>query len=238
MKRLHFPFFNLALISLSGVEQSQQVRAQIDAALQITREIFAKAGLGVGRVFRIAMSVANSPRRITTQDLVDRYGIDGDAIEIIFFQGSFGDSTVGRTPYRGDGFQVLLQPTFMWTGRTTAHELGHFLIGTSALTSRHKNNPLNLMAQSSGAAGFWVSGTWLPDLIQGAYLDYTQVRLIREKIWVKKSCFPLTVDESEPSWIAESPPDEESTEENPEFRSSTREGSDEGASATKQSPES
>jgi hypothetical protein len=212
MKRLHRPFFNIAAISLDGIESSTNACNSIDGAIQLTREIYARAGFGIGRVWRLGLTSEDVQEQISVSNLVHGYGVQGNAIEVFFFFGNYTDdgigvnTVVGETPPTGDGVTVLLQPYFLANGRTTAHELGHFLIGVrnqhniidqlgALINTGHSNNPLNLMCQSSNAQK--IPGTLLMDIVSGAQLDSFQRDAIRSNQWVQNSCFPWSIDDEE-----------------------------------------
>lgn len=125
----------------------------LDCAVQMARDIYGAAGVGIGRYNRwwlIPLSDNTGYEVIDddceASDLVDEYNAPGGGIDIFFVQ-AYAGSTVGLYPAKGDGVVVeSRENNFLGTARTFSHELGHFFgLG-------HENDkPNNLMCQSGSA---------------------------------------------------------------------------------------
>jgi hypothetical protein len=125
----------------------------LDCAVQMARDIFGAAGIGIGRYDRWWMIPLSDNTGYDVidddceaSDLVDEFDAPGGGIDV-FFVLSYAGSTAGLYPWKGDGVVVeSREMTFLGTARTFSHELGHYLgLG-------HENDkPNNLMCQSSQA---------------------------------------------------------------------------------------
>lgn len=153
VKRVQKRHFHLDLIRV-GTNPNGRLPAvdeeNLDCAVQWARDIFAPAGLGIGRVIRwwlIPLSDNTGYDDIEdaceAEDLVDEFNAPGGGIDV-FFVLNISDTFVGIFPSKSDGVVVESRGgTFLGTARTFAHEIGHFLgLG-------HENGrPSNLMCQS------------------------------------------------------------------------------------------
>jgi len=140
-------YFNINLIRV-GIEFFTEADEQdLDAAIQLTRDIYAQVGLGIGRVERWALTAADAKglENITSysdaQSLTDDWYVANDGIDV-FVVRSFAGVTAGRSAINGscdkhskffmNGSVVTIHkyiglPNSWTTGLILAHELGHYL---------------------------------------------------------------------------------------------------------------
>lgn len=133
---------------LAGVDEQN-----LDCAVQMARDIYGAAGIGIGRYDRwwLISLADNTGYEVIdddceASDLVDEYDAPGGGVDVFFVQ-AYAGSTVGLHPWKGDGVVVESRENdFLGTARTFAHELGHYFgLG-------HENDkPNNLMCQTSKA---------------------------------------------------------------------------------------
>lgn len=156
MKRLQQTHFHLDCVRV-GTDSSDLLapvdEQNLDCAVQMARDIYGAAGIGIGRYDRwwlIAMADGTGYDVIDddceASDLVDEYDAPGGGVDVFFVQ-AYAGSTVGLTPAKGDGVVVESRETdFLGTARTFSHELGHFF------SLGHENgSPNNLMCQTTFA---------------------------------------------------------------------------------------
>lgn len=136
MQRLRLNHFALNVIRVgtdsAGLLMPNQEQ-NLDCAIQVTRDIFSAAGIGIGRVERwwlIPLADNTGFEVIDSHDeaeeLVESFTVPHGGVDVFFVQGYVGD-TLGLYPAKGDGNRRVVQPNnFPGTGRTMAHELGHF----------------------------------------------------------------------------------------------------------------
>jgi len=126
------PHINLDLIRV-GIEDFTTVREQeLDVAVQITRELYARIGLGVGRVLRFSIKKADA-RGLTvieTEDdvyeLIDNFSAPGGGMDV-FFVKDIELRADGETPVKDPEGTVVSLTGSTTTGIALAHELGHYL---------------------------------------------------------------------------------------------------------------
>jgi hypothetical protein len=156
MKRLQQTHFHLDCVRV-GTDSSDLLapvdEQNLDCAVQMARDIYGAAGIGIGRYDRwwlIALADGTGYEVIDddceASDLVDEFDAPGGGVDVFFVQ-AYAGSTVGLTPAKSDGVVVESRETdFLGTARTFSHELGHFF------SLGHENgSPNNLMCQTTFA---------------------------------------------------------------------------------------
>jgi len=129
---LQGPHINLDLIRV-GIEDFTTAKEQeIDIAVQITRELYKRIGLGVGRVLRFSVKKADArghtiietPGEVT--DLIDDFDGPGGGMDVFLVKDmDFG--LAGATPAKNPEGCVVEMTGTTGTGVSLAHELGHYL---------------------------------------------------------------------------------------------------------------
>src|SRR5207247_4104781 len=129
---LQGPHINLDLIRV-GIEDFTTSREQeVDVAVQITREIYARIGLGVGRVLRFSIKKADARGHTVIEtedeafDLIDEFSAAGGGMDV-FFVKDIDFELDGGTPSKDPEGTVVQTTGTTTTGIALAHELGHFL---------------------------------------------------------------------------------------------------------------
>lgn len=146
---LNGPHFDLTLILAGADTMTEKDSAVIDFAVHRTREIYATAGVGVRLVRRDkrAAGVAGGHDTISTSAEIDQASreltVDGRIVPVVFpafmsVTNADGSVTLGRSPVEGqcgdrdpqatEGMNsAVVAINGEETGRTLAHEVGHFL---------------------------------------------------------------------------------------------------------------
>jgi hypothetical protein len=153
-KRLQLTHFHVNVIRVGASEFDGLMNAideqNLDCAVQMTRDIYAPFGIGIGRVIRWWMIQNTSYETIDddgeAEDLVDEYTVTNDGVDCFFvplYKGGIG----GITEFDGVVVQSRVKSKeggFPGTARSMAHEFGHYFgLG-------HENgSPGNLMCQST-----------------------------------------------------------------------------------------
>jgi hypothetical protein len=139
---------------------------EMDSALQATRDLYAAASLGVGRIEHYEISTADA-------DGADNIGSDSEAVDLtndwtvpnsaldIFWVLTYATSTIGLSRVDGpcdkdakgmDGSVVAIEGSVSTTGFVLAHEAGHYLgLG-------HSSDDNNLMSGTVPNGGALTSG--------------------------------------------------------------------------------
>lgn len=157
---------------------------EIDFALQIMRDIYVVASLGVGRVERYFITAAqadgydNIVDDDEAKDLTDDYTVDNDALDI-FFVRTYSGTTIGYSRVDGpcdkdkksmNGSVVAIEGDPNTTGFVLAHEVGHYL---GLKQEEDPINDSNLMYR------------WVPN---GGNLTASQGNTMRSHCFVKSGC--------------------------------------------------
>lgn len=135
---------HLDLIRVGLEEFTLTDEREIDIAVQFAREIHARHGLGIGRVSRWFISVADADGYLSIDseceafDLIDDWYAPGDGIDVFFVQ-DLDMGLAGATPTNDpEGVVVEIQGNVS-SGVALAHELGHYW------GLEHVSTPTNLM---------------------------------------------------------------------------------------------
>ncbi len=187
VRQYHF-HLNIVRVGTNANGFLPQVDEQnVDCAVHVTRDIFAAAGIGIGRVQRgwhIELSENTGYDVIgddcEAEDLVDEYSVANDGIDcflVPLYDGDVG----GYAPSGGDGVVVeSREGDFFGTARTMAHELGHYLgLG-------HENgDPNNLMCQTKVVQAFMMLGAFgLNSLADATAITEDQVQHMMDyELW-------------------------------------------------------
>jgi hypothetical protein len=161
-KHVHFNLIRVGIESFTNGDE-----AEIDAAVQATRDFYATVNLGVGRVLRffITTDEANGRDNIGSDseavDLTDEWTVDNNALDV-FFVLTYATATIGYSAVDGScdkdgkgmtGSVVAIEGSTNTTGFVLGHEVGHYL------GLEHKDgSPGNLMFPSVPNGGNITNG--------------------------------------------------------------------------------
>jgi len=181
--RLKLPHFHVNLIRIGSDQFTTADKDELAFSIITLRDIYAKEGFAIGRVLHFGVLTADAggldtpTRKRDLRQMTQNWTVDNDGIDV-FVPHNFsvpsgkgillGFSPVGGTCDNKDKTTGLSGSTIgLWgtscgsgvaqTGRTLAHELGHYL------GLFHKNkHPRNLMCQTAKASNT-CSSTLLTD---------------------------------------------------------------------------
>ena len=134
-------YFNINIIIVASDLYNNAQLMEIDRALEVTRDIYANHGIGIGCIQRFNILQANSMGLQTInndtdyQNLLRSFSFAGQAIDVFFIR-LFVGLPIGRSPVNGtcikdnnsnDGLVVSIEATQAETNIAFAHELGHYL---------------------------------------------------------------------------------------------------------------
>jgi hypothetical protein len=176
-KHIHL---NLILVGSESFTDADE--AEIDAAVQATRDFYATVSLGVGRVLRFVVSTdqANGHDNIDSdseaEDLTNEWTVHNDALDV-FFVLTYATSTVGLSEVDGScdkdgkgmtGSVVAIEGSANTTGFCLGHEVGHYLG-----LEHTDNSPGNLM---------------FPTVPNGGNITSSQGSTMRSHCFVRSGC--------------------------------------------------
>lgn len=124
-------YMNLDVIRVGGDDFTTLEKQEIDIAVQIARELYERDDIGIGRVLKSQITVADAGSYMSIDsaceaiDLIDDWDAPGNGIDCFFVRSiTFGAG--GAYDTKGDGLIVALRGDWA-SGIGLAHELGHFL---------------------------------------------------------------------------------------------------------------
>lgn len=153
VRRLQGRHVHMNFIRVGSDQFTNNDLAEIDAALQFTRDNYSQVSLGVGRIehFAISTAQANGAENINNDDeaeeLTNDWTVPNSALDI-FWVLTYSGSTIGLSRVDGpcdkdakgmDGSVVAIEGSVNTTGFVLAHEAGHYL------ALRHSSSSTNLM---------------------------------------------------------------------------------------------
>jgi hypothetical protein len=181
MMRLNKQHFHLAVVLVGFEEDGTSTfwdgtkEANVDAAIQVTRDMYARAGFGIGRItrWRAAPNATPTPHNMLELEiwgassgvsLVEKHNVDSTVINA-FIVPDMDEGLAGHNPHGEHGVIVKYKGSAPAMGRTLAHEIGHILISSIGWVEEagiadpgfldHNDDPNNLM--QSGGQGFELS---------------------------------------------------------------------------------
>jgi hypothetical protein len=153
VQRLQGRHVHMNFIRVGSDQFTNNDLAEMDSALQFTRDNYAQVNLGVGRIqhFVISTAEANGAENINNDDeaeeLTNDWTVPNSALDI-FWVLTYSGSTIGLSRVDGpcdkdakgmDGSVVAIEGSVNTSGFVLAHEAGHYL-GLS-----HSSSSGNLM---------------------------------------------------------------------------------------------
>ena len=155
--------FNVNCIRVGSENFSNSDVDEIDEAMHLTRVVLGRAGLGIGRIEHYVIPVADADGLETITSVADaeqltlNWTVPNDGQDLFFvlnWVADDGKQVLGRSNIDGpcdkndqstgqSGSITAMVGTRQNTGRTTAHELGHYL----GLVHRNEDGT-NLMCQT------------------------------------------------------------------------------------------
>jgi hypothetical protein len=149
---------------------------EIDSAVKIMRDIYATVSIGVGRVERYFITVAQAKGRDIidsddeAEELTDEWSVPNDALDVFFVLKFWVDDNgtrAGLSTTEGscdknakgmDGSVVTLEGNTLITGQALAHEVGHYLGLDQDFRGNHSPDPNNIMYFMSPNGGQLTGG--------------------------------------------------------------------------------
>jgi hypothetical protein len=141
VQRLQGRHVHMNFIRVGSDQYDENDLAEMDSALQFTRDNYAQIGLGVGKIEHYAITTANAggAENIDSDDeaeeLTNDWTVSNSALDI-FFVLTYAGKTIGLSRVRGpcdknakgmDGSVVAIEGNVNTTGYVLAHEAGHYL---------------------------------------------------------------------------------------------------------------
>ena len=141
IRRLQGRHVHMNFIRVGSDQFTNNDLAEMDSALQFTRDNYAQVNLGVGRIlhFFILTADANGAENINNDDeaeeLTNDWTVPNSALDI-FWVLTYAGSTIGLSRVDGpcdkdakgmDGSVVAIEGSANTTGFVLAHEAGHYL---------------------------------------------------------------------------------------------------------------
>lgn len=166
VRRLQGKHVHMNFIRVGSDQFTDNDLAEMDSALQFTRDNYAQRSLGVGKVehYVISTTDADGADNINNDDeaeeLTNDWTVPNSALDI-FFVLTYSGSTIGLSRVDGpcnkdakgmDGSVVAIEGSVNTTGFVLAHEAGHYL-GLS-----HSSSSNNLMFGTVPNGGSLTSG--------------------------------------------------------------------------------
>lgn len=153
IQRLKGRHVHINFIRVGSDQYTKSDLAEMDSALQFTRDTYAQADLGVGRIehFVISTAEANGADNVNNNDeaeeLTNDWTVPNSALDV-FWVLTYSGPTIGLSRVAGpcnknakgmDGSVVAIEGSANTTGFVLAHEAGHYL------GLKHASSNTNLM---------------------------------------------------------------------------------------------